>query len=143
MKIWQIVGGVALAGGVIYMQGMQKDEHADKILHELYQECGGSAGCTAALDKFGKLCVGDNLISHRHGKYSRDHTLDEEGFTDCMVSHMGQSYQVLAQADDEEEAVTADAKAAPDTAGTATHVVTVSDDAAQNHVTAATAVPKT
>ena len=84
MKKIQGVLGLLFVVGLVVARSWQEGEHADEIFSQLKEACNGSTKCISVLDQYGKECVDENLISHKKGKYSQDHTLDENGFKYCI-----------------------------------------------------------
>lgn len=84
MKAIQGILTIGFLVALFIARGWQEEEHAQDIFASLMSECNNDFACEEILNTYGQECIERNLITHKAGKYSRDHTLDERGFRYCI-----------------------------------------------------------
>lgn len=84
--------GIGFVVLILKLQGQQSDDFTVDSRAAAEAHCAGDAACLANLDAHFTECFDSFHDSHRSGKYNRKHTLDREGFDQCLAS-----YQVAAQ----------------------------------------------
>jgi hypothetical protein len=73
---------------VVWLQGKQEDDFMEKSKLAAASHCNQESTCLRNVDQNFNACFEANHESHKSGRFSRKHSLDESGFNSCLTSYL-------------------------------------------------------